>query len=269
MVSDGSWPGTRRENQALLERAALQAEDDVLLQSLAQQRASRLDVWCGSEPGKPPQASRLAQLDPGNGLVWSLPLDLALRANDPIGVDDALAQMAQARDFDDHGGELLQLLLDAAARQPQTGWSEAEAAPSGLGPQEIEFALAANALRRLRPNLQGLAQVCKAEDLPAQRRALCTRIGRGLADTARGLGQRLLGHDLLQRGDALGTADAAQWRELQQLDARNAGGATLPGAAARWRLLRSEWLRHGDEIRALRTLVQWQGPVPPRLMILH
>lgn len=267
-VSYGPWPGARRENQALLERAALQAEGDGLLQWLAQHRAPRLSLWCGSEPGRPPQASRLAQLDPGNGLVWSLALDLALRTKDPIGVDAALQQMAQARDFDDHGGEMLQLLLDTAARQPQTGWSEAEAGPSGLSPPEIEFALAATALRRWRPNLHGLVRVCAAEDLRPDRRALCTRIGRGLADTARSLGQRLLGYDLLQRDDALSPADASQWRELQELDARNADGAALPGAAARWRLLRSEWLRHGDEIRAVRALVQWQGPVPPR-MILH
>jgi len=251
----GDAAGERRD--ALFERAAEGAPDDVLVQWIATLHAQRTH----DEPSTAADAGvrALLRIDADNGASWMLALIAAERRHDVAQIDRALAGLAASHRYDDHFTAMLGVWLDAYQRfSPKSGSvADVPAASVGTSPALI-FAMERAAAQAL-PSMQKLIAVCKPDalaDAGPQRRDTCEGIGRLMLEHGSTLLSQGIGFAVLRE---TGTATPADVQNRLDVDWLIQHPPPSDPQAPDFAAYADDWLRFDDESEILRRTLQRKG----------
>lgn len=261
----------------LLRKAAAAAPDDRLVQWVAMSSMpcdSRDE--CAAARTFPANLDNVLGLEADNGLAWLPALRQAHQVNDSVAMESTLSRIAAATRFDDHQREFIQLLVTLYTKYPQIVTSlAAELGPDSAlaasgepdSQEEAIFTLASMQSFVMIADTFLLRRVCKPHGEPApqaRRLALCTDVGRRLADVGATDNLRRAGRDILASlGESYGKFAAAE-REMNYLRWKLTMAPDQPSVMRRWR---EELRRTGDEGEALRATAKSLGlPTTPPAM---
>lgn len=222
--SDSSGSPSRSNLDELLERAARDAPDDVLVQWMTALKRIGASGYVAI-PASDESIQALIRLEPDNAASWMMGLALALKRNDPTLAEDALAHMASSARYDDHFADTLHAWLDVTDRFPP---SNSALAPSfnqgarGKSQKALQsmtgflLALAQSAATAM-PRYQPLTTYCKpgtdnVDHWP--RFAYCEDAGRLMLGKGETLIARLIGFAILRN---LGRTTAVDQQEKNNL----------------------------------------------------
>ncbi len=235
----------------LLKQAAQMAPDDAWVQWFAALHADPAEIL-------PEAALALQRLEPDNGAVWLFPLSAASRANDSVGVTEALARMGASRSFDDHFMAFTLEWLKFFRSHPifLENIDDGEFAPAV---QPLVMALArASALAM--PNISSALRACKSVDQPlaAERREACLDAGRLIQSESRTLLFQGIGERMLRLAGAEDAAELARNKDYfsQKFGSISDSIFEDPQEFERYQ---SDLLKTGSEIQVLKNALTRAG----------
>lgn len=255
---DTDIPAAQESSSSSLESTAELAArnpDIVLVQWIA--AGLRMD-----EPGSDAHnaaITRVQRLEPDNGAAWALSL-----ATDVSDTDDLLATIASARSYDEHGGEILGLWLEAIEHHPPSAeiieairLDEPEATdPAATLRARVAMMMAMTVSSQ---GVMGIARACAQEDVSKSEN--CEVIARqllhqGKTQAAAGVGEMILRRiDALDADDSARTRQVAWWRDFTMT-----ASATDDDALDRFL---KDSVSTGSEIEAMRLAAQRAGKETP------
>lgn len=270
LFSDSSSGQTRSDRGELLERAARDAPDDVLVQWMA---ALEHVGASGSVaiPAQDESIQALIRLQPDNAASWMMGLALALKRNDPTLAENAIAHMASSVRYDDHFADTLHAWLDVTDRFPLPNSALAlsfkQDAPDAS--QETLQSIAgftsalAQAAAMAATGYQSLSTYCKpGKDNNGHwpRDAYCEDTGRLMLDKGKTLIARLIGFAVLRNLNRITATDQQErnnlnWYMDRMLEA--SGYKSMHSAAIE--AYQADWRNLDDEIAVIKRALRRAG----------
>ncbi|MDR3387216.1 MAG: hypothetical protein P4L92_09205 [Rudaea sp.] len=261
-------PTGQDRRDALLQRAAHAAPDDVLVQFIV---ANSSRVKTGAPAFANEAMQTLQRLEPDNAIVWLGGLHEAVSNNDNKATDAALARVAGAARFDEHSAEVLKAMVDVYTRYPVPDEYLAltkDALAAEKFPAARDFIPHTMALATVfavvTPPYQDIIRECRIDPASsdnAVRADTCAAIGRLMASHSTTWVSTLIGYSVLRVSNTFNDDDVRRARDEDWLfkvlgeSLNDSSDQVAADTVAR----DNDWIETGSEIEAARRSIARAG----------
>ncbi len=258
-----------QQQTALLDRAVAAAPDDALVQWIALDQTNRTTQFASNHATI---LQTLERLEPDNAAVWMEALIFASKSKDQGAIDNALAQMAASKHYNEHFSDLIQAQLSVFKRYPWpseylTLAVEQNPELSSKLPKETASALPyiytmVNVAAFAMPAYQLLVQACTVNPSTGENAARandCATIGRLLVAHGTNMVANRIGSTVLRRSGTFNDDDVRLARDQDWIYQQRV--ALFASAEQSNEVIASmnDWIETGSELESWRRALTRTG----------